>query len=52
MEAKERYLVSTTDGKTHIAVVYTFKEVIEIFGEENIWQMIKLSYTEPKGEDE
>ena len=48
MNDKERYLVCTTDGKSHTVVARTFGEVEKMFGEANIWQMIKLDFEEVK----
>lgn len=45
-EKRERYLVSTTDGRTHCVVDTTFTEIVQKIGEENIWQIIKLDYEE------
>lgn len=46
MNDKERYLVCTTDGKSHTVVARTFGEVEKMFGEANIWQMIRLDFEE------
>ena len=48
MDEKERYLVCTTDGKSHTVVARTFGEVEKMFGEANIWQMIRLDFEEEK----
>lgn len=48
MNDKERYLVCTTDGKSHTVVARTFGEVEKMFGEANIWQMIRLDFEEEK----
>lgn len=46
MDDKERYLVSTLDGKTCTVVARTYGEVIEMFGEENIWLIERLYFEE------
>lgn len=43
---KERYIVITMDGKAFNAVADTFAECIEMFGEDNIFQMSKLFFQE------
>ena len=46
----ERYLVGTIDGKTHTVVAKTFGEVLAMFGEDNVYMMIKLYYKEEENE--
>lgn len=48
MEDRERYVVCTTDGKAHTVLAHTFGEVLQMFGEDNIWNMIKLDFEEEK----
>ena len=46
MDRKERYLVSTIDGQTFTMVDTTFGKILQTFGEDNVWQMIRLDYDE------
>ena len=48
LEKKERYIVKMEDGKEANALCQSFKEVVELFGEENIVYIRKLDYEEPE----
>ena len=47
IEQKERYLVRLEDGKEITAVCESFRECVELWGEENIVYIRKLDYKEP-----
>lgn len=51
IEQKERYVIKLEDGKTVNAVCQSFRECIELYGEENIVYIRKLDYTEPTGKE-
>ena len=50
IEQKERYIAKLEDGRAVNAVAQSFKEVIEMYGEENIVYIRKMDYEEPKEE--
>ena len=48
IEQKERYIVRMEDGREVTALCQSFREAIELYGEENIVYIRKLDYTEPE----
>lgn len=46
MEDKERYVVCTTDGKAYTMVGKTFGQILQEFGEANVWQILRLDFEE------
>ena len=50
IEKKELYVVTLEDGRQVNAVVSSFAEVVQLFGEENIEKIEKLPYEEPTPE--
>ena len=46
MEEKERYIVTTMDGKVFNYLANTFGEVIQEFGEDRIFSITKLHFRE------
>jgi len=48
IEQKELYVVKMRDGKIVNAVCQSYQEVVQMFGEENIEQIEKHEYEEPK----
>lgn len=46
MGQRERYIATLEDGRQANVLVYTFTEVIQMLGEENIVKIEKLDYEE------
>lgn len=46
MDAKERYMVALYDGSTINVIARNFTEILDEYGEDNVWMMIKLNYDE------
>lgn len=52
IEQKEQYIIKLEDGRTINAVCQSFRECLDLFGEENIIYIRKLgNYTEPTDEE-
>lgn len=48
IEQKERYIIELVDGRKVNAVCQSFRECIELYGEENITYIRKLPYEVPE----
>lgn len=46
MRQRERYIATLEDGRQANVLAYTFAEVIQMLGEENIVKIEKLDYEE------
>lgn len=44
MDQKERYIVKLHDGTRLNVLASTFKEIIEMYGEENVEEIKKMEY--------
>ena len=47
IEQKERYVISLVDGRVVNAVCQSFRECIDLYGEENVISIRKMDYNEP-----
>ena len=50
IEKKERYVVQLEDGRAVTAVCQSFRECLDLYGEENVVYIKKFPYEEPKEE--
>ena len=48
IEQKERYIIELANGEKVNALCQSFRECLDLYGEENIVRMEKLPYEEPK----
>ena len=46
MDKRERYIVCLMDGTQENVLAYNFREVVDQFGEDEIWQITKMFYEE------
>lgn len=48
MDKRERYLVVMMDGTCQMVLAYTFRDVLDMVGDDDILQITKMHYEEVK----